>query len=697
MNYSFKLSRRMARFRAAVPIAATFLTLSCSDDPSGPGSNATSGPNSVAISPDSVSVNLNQAVQFDASTDSSITLTAYRGGKGQGRGRKAVVSVAVAPETTAVNTGASNRFNATATLSDGTTTSPSLSWTATGGTVDQTGLYTAGRTSGTYQVIAAAANGVADTADVTVASNTPTPVRVTLSPGTTTLVLGSSTTSVQFTLLGKASDGTTVGVSPVFAATGGSITPAGLYSAGQTAGSYRVIATDQGTGLADTAAVTIAPATITVQSFSVSPATISLTSGKTQQFAASATMSDGSTRAVAAAWSATGGSIASSGLYTAGQTAGSYRVIASDTASGRADTAAVTITTASPTLQALVLTPTPVSLVAGGTQQFSAAGKLSDGSTAPITASFVATGGTISSSGFYTAGPTAGTFRVIATQSGGTLADTAAVSVTAASPAPSGGTTYFLADAESGSLVPPWSDWGIVQSGGALLPTTSTVRTKSGARAFKYEIGPSTDATNKSQTLSGGPQTSMGSASRFLSGYYSFWVYIDAGYTQPQWNMLLGWMTGETGAPDPIMHVGLETYGGQLQLILYPKNCTDNLVPSYTCPTVPGYVYDHGEYHMTASSPAGVVAFPRAKWVHVAAYYKMARSGGQVTLWQDGVKIMDITDPTLNTEDGFWKFNNTANDMIIQFGVYGPGSTETRRIYVDDFKVTNYRTSPTVP
>ena len=38
---------------------------------------------------------------------------------------------------------------------------------------------------------------------------------------------------------------------------------------------------------------------------------------------------------------------------------------------------------------------------------------------------YSATGGTISSGGLYTAGSTAGTFRVIAVQQGGTLADTA--------------------------------------------------------------------------------------------------------------------------------------------------------------------------------------------------------------------------------------------------------------------------------
>jgi hypothetical protein len=56
---------------------------------------------------------------------------------------------------------------------------------------------------------------------------------------------------------------------------------------------------------------------------------------------------------------------------------------------------------------------------------------MSDGSTSAVTVVWSASGGTISSAGLYTAGQTAGSFRVIASESGGTLADTSAVSVAA--------------------------------------------------------------------------------------------------------------------------------------------------------------------------------------------------------------------------------------------------------------------------
>ncbi len=91
----------------------------------------------------------------------------------------------------------------------------------------------------------------------------------------------------------------------------------------------------------------------------------------------------------------------------------------------------------------LILTPATATVQAGATQQFSVSGKLSDGSTSSVTATYNATGGTITTGGLYTAGNTAGTYRVIATVTGGTLADTSAVTVTIASGSARTYTTNF--------------------------------------------------------------------------------------------------------------------------------------------------------------------------------------------------------------------------------------------------------------
>ena len=73
-------------------------------------------------------------------------------------------------------------------------------------------------------------------------------------------------------------------------------------------------------------------------------------------------MSDGSTAGVSVTWSATGGTITTGGLYTAGTTAGTFRVIAIQQGGTRADTSSVTITVPAPTLTAVELTPASVSL-----------------------------------------------------------------------------------------------------------------------------------------------------------------------------------------------------------------------------------------------------------------------------------------------------------------------------------------------
>jgi hypothetical protein len=84
----------------------------------------------------------------------------------------------------------------------------------------------------------------------------------------------------------------------------------------------------------------------------------------------------------------------------------------------------------------VVLTPASIALLTRATQQFAASGRMSDGSTRAVMVTWSASGGTISSAGLYTAGLVAGIYPVIATQTGGTLADTAIITVTAPTPPP---------------------------------------------------------------------------------------------------------------------------------------------------------------------------------------------------------------------------------------------------------------------
>jgi len=93
---------------------------------------------------------------------------------------------------------------------------------------------------------------------------------VTLSPPAVTLVPGQT---LQFGVIGKFSDGDLEPVAVTFAATGGTISSDGLYSAGSAGGAFEVIAVASGTSLADTSVVTVTP-------LSTSPDAVKLSSQK---------------------------------------------------------------------------------------------------------------------------------------------------------------------------------------------------------------------------------------------------------------------------------------------------------------------------------------------------------------------------------------------------------------------------------
>lgn len=118
--------------------------------------------------------------------------------------------------------------------------------------------------------------------------------------------------------------------------------------------------------------------------------------------------------------------------------AGTARIIAMR--DGVSDTTMVTVTTTTPavTLSRVELTPASTTLPVGGSQVFTTTGFWSDGATRDVAPAYSATGGTITVQGTYTAGATAGTFRVIALVSGpdALRADTALVTITAPPPPP---------------------------------------------------------------------------------------------------------------------------------------------------------------------------------------------------------------------------------------------------------------------
>ncbi len=352
---------------------------------------------------------------------------------------RTLVGVRIDPSNAAVVPGGTQQFSAAGVLSDGTDSAVTVAWSATGGSVSPTGLFTAPAQTGSYLVTATVVGGtLSDTAEVLVAAVPPTLAAVILTPPSAALQFGQAQ---QFSALGQLSDGSTTSLSVTWTATGGTITSAGRYTAGSTAGTFRVIAR-AANGMADTSGVTISAPTIA--SLFVTPTSAPLQTGQIQQFNVSATLSNGATQAnPAVTWSATGGTVTNGGLYTAGNQVGTFQVVATAT-NGVADTSVVTLSAAS--LTAITVTPSSVSLVVGQTQQFTATATLSNGGTQPNpTVVWSGTGGTINSSGFFTAGNAAGTFQVLASDPNGPLAGSATMQI-ADAPPPS----MFFSSSESG-------------------------------------------------------------------------------------------------------------------------------------------------------------------------------------------------------------------------------------------------------
>ncbi len=247
----------------------------------------------------------------------------------------------------------------------------------------------------------------------------------------------------------------------------------------------------------------------------LTPATVTLGAGGTQPFAVSGVWSNGATTAPAVTYSATGGTITSAGLYTAGSTAGTFRVIAVQQGGTLADTSAVTITVAALTPHTGNADAAIGEHARGGTQQFAVSGVWSNGATTAPAVNYSATGGTISASGLYTAGSTAGAFRVIAVQQGVVHADTSSsVTITAAA---SSATTLLSKDSRAA----------------ASRATAGALRCLDGFRGERCATGEHGDAL-ASVALDGGTGCAAGHVAVRLYaeqlGVLSYWIKMSSNW-----------------------------------------------------------------------------------------------------------------------------------------------------------------------
>ncbi len=213
---------------------------------------------------------------------------------------------------------------------------------------------------------------------------------------------------------------------------GGSIAADGTFRASKP-GSYRIFEKHGSRHTpGDTSIVVVVPPAPALSEVIVSPSSVDLAQGASQDFSATGRLADGSSTAVGVIWSASGGTIDQVGHFVAGKTPGRFAVVALNQSSGKTDSASVTVS--APTLESLAVTPATVSTLPGASVQFVAQGRLSDGSISEVPVTFRVSGGSITAAGLYTAGNVSGAFQVIAAATNG-AADTAVVSIGAAASA----------------------------------------------------------------------------------------------------------------------------------------------------------------------------------------------------------------------------------------------------------------------
>ncbi len=260
-------------------------------------------------------------------------------------GPETLSTLTITPTTATIAVNGTVQFTAAGTRSGANVTLNTPVWSVTGGgTISSSGLFTAGPTPGT-STVTVTCGGISSIATVTVTAGPPATITVTPDPATLPIL-----TTVQFTAVVRDANGNPITATPVWSVVngGGSINATGLFTAGSTTGTFPNTVRASSGALADTATVIVtagAPATITV---TPDPATLAINT--TQQFTAEVRDAGGNVIVVTPVWSVVngGGSINATGLFTAGNTTGTFSKTVRAGSGALADTATVIVTAPAP-------------------------------------------------------------------------------------------------------------------------------------------------------------------------------------------------------------------------------------------------------------------------------------------------------------------------------------------------------------
>ena len=387
-------------------------------------------------------------------------------------------SIAVTPGNPSIAVPQTSQFAATGTYSDGTSHDITLAVTWSSGSPSVASIVS---TSGNATAVAPGTSIITATQNLISGNTTLTVTPAVLQTISVTPANPSISVpqSIQLTATGRYSDGTSRDISSLVTWSSGTAAVAKVSANGVatalTSGATLITATMG--SISGTTTLTVTPAVL--QSISVTPSNPNVPVGRSQQFTATGSYSDGTFQDISAlvAWSS--GTTAVATVNGSGLASGVSAGVATVTATLGAISGSTTLTVKAVVLQSLAVTPANPSILVGQSQQFAATGTFSDSTVQDLTSSAVWSSGNTS----------------VATISGAGLAsgvNAGSAAMTARSGSISGSTTLSVAAPITSTVTPSAVTLGTAGSctGGTL--TTS------------FQV---TAASNLTWTAAGDPQT----------------------------------------------------------------------------------------------------------------------------------------------------------------------------------------------
>lgn len=298
-------------------------------------------------------------------------------------GTNGIQSVTINPVSASIPSGTKQQFTATANLTAGGTIAVTsiAHWSCDNSAVakvNSSGLASA-IAGGTAHIKAGLSSTLAAVATLT---SLPVMVSIAVTPQNISLPLGSKQ---QFAATGMYSDGSSQDLTIAAAWHSSAISIASITTGGlatATAKGSTTISCKFGSIVGSTKLQVVAPVAVSI---AITPANISMAAGDLQQLAAFADFTDGSTHQLTTSltWQSSDTTIA--GISSDGIVAGVATGSSTLSVTSGSITGSTLVTVLAPALRTIKVTPANTSVAAGNTQQLTATGVYSDGSTIDLT------------------------------------------------------------------------------------------------------------------------------------------------------------------------------------------------------------------------------------------------------------------------------------------------------------------------